>query len=70
MPYQNFVCYRLNPNKIEFGDEDALNKDMDGKIFSSCTLEIEDHVALLKDENDVIKAVLSLHHFYLLNYNN
>ena len=68
MEYQNFICYRLNPNKIEFDDEVALNRDIDGRYFISCILEIKDHTAILTDEKDIIRAVLSLHHFYLLNY--
>jgi len=65
--YQNFTCYRLNPNQQELDKEVDLERNVDGRSFSSCKLEITDHTAVLTDEDGVIRVVLSLHHFYLIN---
>ncbi|TDG37115.1 hypothetical protein EZJ43_03060 [Pedobacter changchengzhani] len=65
--YQKFICYRLNPNEQELGGEVSLHKNVNGRIFINCRLDVRDHTAILIDEDDEIKAVLSLHHFYLLN---
>jgi len=67
MDYQTFVCYRLNPNEQELNGEVNFDRNIDGRTFYSCILEIKDHTAILTNEKDVIQAVLSLHHFYLIN---
>ncbi len=68
MESQTFICYRLNPNEQELNGEVNFDRNVDGRIFSDCILEIKDHTAILTDEKDVIRAVLSLHHFYLINH--
>ncbi|WP_291123611.1 hypothetical protein [Flavobacterium sp. UBA6046] len=68
MDYQKFVCRRLNPNQQELNGEVNFDRNIDGRIFSSCILEIKDHTAILTDDKDEIIAVLSLHHFFLTNY--
>lgn len=67
MEPQTFICYRLNPNQQELNGEVSFDRNVDGRIFSSCTLKIMDHNAVLTDEKGIIRAVLSLHHFYLIN---
>ena len=65
--YQKFICYRLNPNAQEIGGDISSDRNIDGRIFIDCRLDVKEHTAILTDENDEIKAVLSLHHFYLIN---
>lgn len=67
METQTFISYRLNPNQQELDGNVNFDKNVDGRIFSNCTLEIKDHTAILTDEDGVIRVVLSLHHFYLIN---
>lgn len=67
MEPQKFIIYRLNPNQQELDGEVSFDRNVDGRIFSSCTLEIKDHTAILKNEDSEIKGVFSLHHFYLIN---
>ena len=68
MEFQTFICYRLSPNEQELNGEVNFDRNVNGRIFSGCTLEIKDHIAILTDEKNVIRAVLSLHHFYLINH--
>jgi hypothetical protein len=65
---QTYISYRLNPNEQELNGEVNFDRNVDGRIFSSCTLEIKDHTAILIDEGGTTRAVLSLHHFYLINH--
>lgn len=64
---QKFIIYRLNPNQQELDSEVNFDRNVDGRIFSSYVLEIQDHTAILKNEDREIKGVFSLHHFYLIN---
>jgi len=65
--YHTFICYRLNPNEQELENGVEQHRNVDGRIFSGCSLKIVDHAAILSDEKGDIRAVLSLHHFYLIN---
>lgn len=67
MESQTFISYRLNPNEQELNDEVSFDRNVDGRIFSDCTLKIKNHTAILTDDGGVVRAVLSLHHFYLIN---
>ncbi|RDC57140.1 hypothetical protein DU508_08090 [Pedobacter chinensis] len=67
METQKFIVYRLNPNQQELDGEVSFDRNIDGRVFSECILEIQDHTAILKNENGEIKGVFSLHHFYLIN---
>ena len=66
--YQTFICYRLNPNAQELEKEVDFQRNVDGRIFSGCSLRIVDHTAILTDEGGTVRAVLSLNHFYLINH--
>lgn len=67
MEAQKFIVYKLKPNEQEQNGEVAFDRNIDGRIFTDCLLEIKDHTAILKDENGEIKGVFSMHHFYLIN---
>ena len=67
MEPQKFIVYKLNPNQQELNGEVSFDRNVDGRIFSPCILEIQDHTAILKDEDGEVKGVFSLHHFYLIN---
>lgn len=67
METQKFIVYRLNPNQHELDGEVSFDRNVDGRIFSNCILEIIEHSAILKNEDGEIKGVFSLHHFYLIN---
>ena len=67
MESQKFIVYRLNPNQQQLAEEVSFDRNVDGRIFSSCILEIEEHTAILKNEDGEVKGVFSLHHFYLIN---
>jgi hypothetical protein len=64
---QTYFCYRLNPNQQELDKEVDFERNVDGRIFSDCALRIVDHTAILTDGFGKVRAVLSLHHFYLIN---
>lgn len=63
---QKFIVYRLNPNQQELDGDVSFDQNVHGRIIHGF-LEIQDHTAILKSERGEIKAVLSLHHFYLIN---
>lgn len=67
MEPQRFIVYRLNPNQQEINGDVSFDRNVDGRIFSNCSLLVQDHAAILKDESGEIKGVFSLHHFYLIN---
>jgi hypothetical protein len=68
MKYQSFVCYRLNPNAQELENDMPTDRNIDGKIFSDCILEVRNDTAVLTNSKGIIQAVVNLQHCYLLNW--
>lgn len=67
MKYQSFVCYRLNPNQKELDGDVSFDRNIDGRIFSDCILEVKNDTAILTNSDGIIEAVINLQHCYLLN---
>ncbi|WP_199120168.1 hypothetical protein [Pedobacter sp. ASV28] len=66
LPFYEFTkIYSLptKSNEQELHGEVSFDKNVDDRIFSSCTLEIQDHIAILRKESGEIKDVFPLHHF-------
>jgi hypothetical protein len=64
---KSIILYKINPNEQELNGEVTFDRNVDGRIFSNCSLTIANDTAIIKDkENNFVIGVFSLHHFYFL----
>lgn len=66
----SITVFKINPNEQELNKEVPSDRNVDGRIFMSCLVTINDGIAIIKNKtsNEVI-GVFSLNQFYLIQTN-
>lgn len=64
---KSITVFKINPNEQELNKDVPSDRNVDGRIFMSCLVTINDGVAIIKDKdsNEVI-GIFSLNQFYLI----
>lgn len=65
---KSITVFKINPNEQELNKDVPFDRNVDGRIFMSCLVTINDGVAIIKNKtNNEVLGVFSLNQFYLLN---